>query len=227
MKPAPRPLSFTDKEFGLVGGSPALDLINTTAWAADGMKNDRLATYGRLVEWATLAGVIDSSAAAAFVEVAGARVAESAEALETARSLRHLLRQLTLALLPVDERANEARDDLATSLASFNEVHAGAAGRLGVSVASSGAPHRFALTWPWERGRDHLEDLPLDAVLWPVVRDAARLFTSDEARYVRFCDGEGCGWAFVDRSRNRRRRWCEMETCGTRAKERRRGPRTR
>lgn len=31
----------------------------------------------------------------------------------------------------------------------------------------------------------------------------------------------GCGWLFLDRSRNRSRRWCAMSDCGTRAKSRR------
>ncbi len=40
------------------------------------------------------------------------------------------------------------------------------------------------------------------------------------------CENPRCGWLFVDRSRNRSRRWCEMATCGNRAKARRRARRT-
>ncbi|MGH3400264.1 MAG: CGNR zinc finger domain-containing protein [Streptosporangiaceae bacterium] len=32
---------------------------------------------------------------------------------------------------------------------------------------------------------------------------------------------EGCGWLFLDRSRNGSRRWCTMEFCGAQAKARR------
>jgi predicted RNA-binding Zn ribbon-like protein len=39
---------------------------------------------------------------------------------------------------------------------------------------------------------------------------------------VRVCDGDDCGWMYVDRSRNGFRRWCQMRTCGTREKTRRR-----
>jgi predicted RNA-binding Zn ribbon-like protein len=31
----------------------------------------------------------------------------------------------------------------------------------------------------------------------------------------------GCGWLFLDTSRNARRTWCSMETCGSRFKARR------
>lgn len=48
------------------------------------------------------------------------------------------------------------------------------------------------------------------------------LRTADRTR-LRECpipDG-GCGWLFLDRSRNGSRRWCTMEDCGTQAKSRR------
>src|SRR3712207_8118753 len=46
--------------------------------------------------------------------------------------------------------------------------------------------------------------------------------SSEEIARIRVCDAPECGWMYVDRSRNRLRRWCQMETCGTRAKNRRR-----
>jgi predicted RNA-binding Zn ribbon-like protein len=61
----------------------------------------------------------------------------------------------------------------------------------------------------------------LDRPLWPIVRSAADLLTSDEVPHLRECDSETCSWLFVDRSRTRRRRWCDMSTCGNRAKARR------
>jgi predicted RNA-binding Zn ribbon-like protein len=61
----------------------------------------------------------------------------------------------------------------------------------------------------------------LDRPLWPIVRSAADLLTSDEVPHLRECDSETCSWLFVDRSRTHRRRWCDMSTCGNRAKARR------
>ena len=42
-----------------------------------------------------------------------------------------------------------------------------------------------------------------------------------ERSRLKRCENPRCGWLFVDRSRNRSRRWCEMATCGNRAKARR------
>jgi predicted RNA-binding Zn ribbon-like protein len=70
--------------------------------------------------------------------------------------------------------------------------------------------------WEW---RD--PSRALEAPLWPVARAAADLLTSEDTTLLRQCDGEGCGWLFLDRSRNRRRRWCTMEDCGNLDKVRR------
>jgi predicted RNA-binding Zn ribbon-like protein len=35
------------------------------------------------------------------------------------------------------------------------------------------------------------------------------------------CEGDVCGWLFLDRSPAGRRRWCSMRDCGNRAKARR------
>lgn len=72
----------------------------------------------------------------------------------------------------------------------------------------------FAWTWDVESA--------LDSVLWPIARSAAELLDSDEVKLVRECPGDdGCGWLFIDTSRNHRRRWCSMDGCGNRAKARR------
>ena len=58
-----------------------------------------------------------------------------------------------------------------------------------------------------------------DRILWPVARSAGELLISDKLDRVRQCaDDRGCGYLFVDTSRNRSRRWCSMESCGNRAK---------
>jgi predicted RNA-binding Zn ribbon-like protein len=67
----------------------------------------------------------------------------------------------------------------------------------------------------------------LDSIIWPVLWSAASLIVSGEVPQIRICGGPDCGWMYVDRSRNKLRRWCQMETCGTREKSRRRYRRMR
>jgi predicted RNA-binding Zn ribbon-like protein len=37
---------------------------------------------------------------------------------------------------------------------------------------------------------------------------------------LRRCDGDGCGWLFLDTTRNHSRRWCDSFDCGNRARVR-------
>jgi predicted RNA-binding Zn ribbon-like protein len=65
-------------------------------------------------------------------------------------------------------------------------------------------------------------DVPaLDRMLWPLAHSAAELLASSERARVRLCEGEDCGWLFLDTSRNGARHWCDMKDCGNRAKVRR------
>ena len=73
-----------------------------------------------------------------------------------------------------------------------------------------------ALNWTYT-----FEERKLDQMLWPIIRSAAELLTSDKLDRVCECPGENCGWLFIDMSRNRSRRWCDMKDCGNRAKARR------
>jgi predicted RNA-binding Zn ribbon-like protein len=78
-------------------------------------------------------------------------------------------------------------------------------------------PIKNGFTWDTNGKKDEL-----DWMLKPVVRSAAELLTSDELTRVKECaDDKGCGWLFLDKSRNRSRRWCDMKDCGNRAKAKR------
>ncbi|GIE92912.1 CGNR zinc finger domain-containing protein [Paractinoplanes rishiriensis] len=50
--------------------------------------------------------------------------------------------------------------------------------------------------------------------------DLVRNADLSRLRTCPLADG-GCGWLFLDRSRNNSRRWCSMDDCGTHAKSRR------
>ena len=62
-----------------------------------------------------------------------------------------------------------------------------------------------------------------------LVAAAVELLRTVELRQLRACPIEegGCGFLFLDRSRNGSRRWCAMEDCGTQAKIRKLSERRR
>ena len=59
----------------------------------------------------------------------------------------------------------------------------------------------------------------LEAILWPVL-ESARELLADPSR-IKECEGEECGWVFVDATKSGTRRWCSMASCGARAKMKR------
>ena len=70
--------------------------------------------------------------------------------------------------------------------------------------------------WQWDHTKAALE-FPL----WLVARSTANLLTSQRQSRVRQCGSGDCDWLFLDRSKNRSRRWCDMAECGNREKARR------
>jgi predicted RNA-binding Zn ribbon-like protein len=68
----------------------------------------------------------------------------------------------------------------------------------------------------------NLDENALEATLWILALSAVDLLTSENLKLVGQCaDEEGCGWLFVDTSKNHSRRWCDINDCGNRAKQRR------
>jgi predicted RNA-binding Zn ribbon-like protein len=190
--------------FKYLGGDASLDLVNTVDWTARGLENERLIEFENLTRWAEGAGVLSGTDAAHLRRVGGERPVEAQAAYDAALRLRSVLQQLFSAIA-----AGQCAD---SSWADFNELLGEALQWLCVAPGAHGQA-----VWDWS-GRG---EVPA-SLLWPVVWSAAVLVTSEEARRIRVCAGPDCGWMYVDRSRNRLRRWCQMETCGTQEKSRRR-----
>jgi predicted RNA-binding Zn ribbon-like protein len=99
------------------------------------------------------------------------------------------------------------------ALVGLHERWSGAAARATL-VLDSGDPPRVRLafgTVPAMLVPDRIAEAALDV-----------LRTADLTRLRRCPISEsGCGWLFLDQSRNGSRRWCRMADCGTAAKARR------
>ena len=196
----------------LVGGDPCLDFVNTvggrltsgaTSATRSVVRDDKLRSYDDLLAWARHAALLSEKRARKLVRVARRRPREASRVLSHAVSTREALHRVLASLMR--GRLPPARD-----LARLNVELAALRGRERLVAGAS------ALHWePAEPGSR------LDSVLWPVWRAAAALLTSGDASRLRQCGGEECGWLFLDRSRNRSRRWCTMEDCGNVSKVRR------
>ena len=187
-----------------LGGALCLDFTNTAVWRMRPEPDETLVAYDDLLRWAVRAGAIDEPAAAALRLTADASQGAAERAVERAKTLREALYRVILAGM-----AKIAPDP--ASLETFNRELQAAMARAGIHPGPEG------LRWDWSPPPDAVD---LDLPLWPVVRSAADLLTGPSLARVKRCPGEGCGWLFLDTSRNGSRRWCDMSSCGNRARVR-------
>lgn len=192
-------------EFEYSGGVLCLDFVNTVSDRGT-EPVERWTGYGELLRWAQGAELVDGAEAERLAALAAAEPEVGERVLRRAVELREALFAIFAATA-----AGEAPP--APALKHLNRVLPETLSHLRL------VPGDECCAWSW-RGCEGAEE-ELAFLLWPVVRSAADLLTDDDLDRVRECDADTCRWLFLDRSRNRSRRWCDMQQCGNRAKARR------
>jgi predicted RNA-binding Zn ribbon-like protein len=190
--------------FGFIGGDPSIDFVNTVDDRLAESPSDRLASYDDLLDWCEQAGLVRSEVLASLRRAASEREQDTARALRRARSFRERLYRILAATAAGDPPDGKDLDAITASARK-------AAARSRLERRDGG----FAWILDEVKGRE------LDRPIWELARAAVALLTSESLQRVRQCADETCGWLFIDRSRNRSRRWCDMSSCGNRAKARR------
>lgn len=188
--------------FDLSGGTLCLDFANT--WNdRKRPETDRLRNYDDLLAFVFQAGAVSAAEAQALTLRARREVEEREAVFARALALRDVIHGLF-------HRAVAGDEPRVANLEQLNEFLREALCCLEVERRDDG------YVWSWAgRGGS------LESPLWRVAHSAAELLTGGELDRVRVCAGATCNWLFLDRSRNRSRRWCDMATCGNRAKARR------
>jgi predicted RNA-binding Zn ribbon-like protein len=190
--------------FDFDSGVLCLDFANTVDWHASPNPIEKLNDYLDLVDWGEDAGVLSTREAGQLRHMAEQHPEDAAAVLKHALNLRETIYRIFTAIggkRPVDP----------ADLSILNAVLPEALSRMQIVATTKG------FDWRWVKSQD-----TLDAMLWPVARSAADLLFSDDLDRVRECaDDRGCGYLFIDTSRNRSRRWCSMASCGNRAKAKR------
>jgi predicted RNA-binding Zn ribbon-like protein len=189
--------------FDLSAGALCLDFANALDGRGSDRPTERLARYGHLVAWGEQAGLLGPDEGRALEKEAGRHPRRAEAARGRAVALREALYRIFSARAAGGDPAPGDLDEL-------NGFLGRALSHLHVRLAPGGPE------WSWSAGPGDL-----DRVLWPVAWSAARLLTSEERERVRECCAATCCWLFLDRSRNRSRRWCDMKVCGNRDKARR------
>lgn len=196
-------LSDTEKRINelTLTGYLALDFANTSDWRTSDHPDDFLTSYRDLVAWSRHAGVLSERMAQRILQRAARHTAEARSVFSRAIALREVIFRIFSAVATKD---HPAKADIELLNVELRKAYS--------HLRIKRTPEEFV--WEWAEAHESLE-----CMLWAVVRAACELLVDKEALlYLRECPGEGCNWLFVDKSRNRTRRWCDMNVCGNRAK---------
>jgi predicted RNA-binding Zn ribbon-like protein len=179
-----------------------LSLANTRNWRRATTPLEHLHEYADVLRWGEKRGLLDAGELSRLTAVAGARVRVARAEFAATLALREAIYRVFSARAHFRE-ADAA--DAALIGASFNDAVA----QLDLVVVDG------KLTARARRAEAELEAMRLHAAL-----SAVSLLTSEFASKVKECaDDRGCGWLFLDRTRNGSRRFCFSSECGNRARQ--------
>ncbi|MFH8371542.1 CGNR zinc finger domain-containing protein [Streptomyces sp. NPDC018031] len=186
----------------LIGGHPVLDFTNTVAWRTDPSRRvDRVGGIADWTRWADAAGVLDAERAEALRDRAARQ--DAAEILSQLRSLTALRTTVSAVL-------DALVDGAPPPAGPWQDL------RRDLVAARQEADLPPSLPIRWQARTDRFADLTHALAL-----RTDELLSSPLVERVRRCQGPGCGWFFLDRSRNATRRWCSSGDCGNRERARR------
>jgi predicted RNA-binding Zn ribbon-like protein len=201
-------------EMKLVGGHAALDLVNTLEPRAESDdQHDYLATAADLLTFSQRAGLADTAELAEVDAAWRASPQAATRALAAVREIREALYAVLSAYLypPADGGPPDSE------LAHLSLAWAAAASRsrlvVGGGEVRPGDPaaHWSSIAPPALLLQDRAAVAAVDLL---TAADVSRLGICEPA-------AGGCGWLFLDHTRNHSRRWCTMEDCGAEVKSRR------
>jgi predicted RNA-binding Zn ribbon-like protein len=186
-----------------LGGHLALDLCNTVSWRLDPARTiDRLGAAPDLADWFTTV----ATPAVSGPTPPSTRARQFLDEPDAAERALRAVRELRGSTIRVIDAHLAGGPAPSTDVAQIS-----AAWRRALAVATT----RAELPWQWM-----VEPSDPGRLIHVLALSVADLVHRPDQSDLRRCDGEGCGWLFLDSSRNHSRRWCDPLDCGNRARVR-------
>ena len=193
----------------LKSGHPALEFTNTVNNHASQNPGETLLQYEDLLSWGKRVGLLRVEQLENLRHRATSQPQQAAAVFAQSLQLREALYRIFVARAKGKFPSESDLKTLNSILANLTR---------GAQVVYDAG--RFE--WQWNFDQEALE-----APLGIIALSAVDLMTSENYKWVGQCaDEDGCGWLFVDTSKNHSRRWCDINDCGNRAKQRRYQKRT-
>ncbi|MGW8701406.1 CGNR zinc finger domain-containing protein [Streptomyces eurythermus] len=200
-------------EVALVGGHPVLDFANTVAWRTDPRRRvARVEGVGEWIRWGGRVGLFTAGEVTALPRPEGVGGDERDDPSRASCDLAGL------------ETFRSALWEVLDALTDRGPLPAGPWETLRRSMVTARQKAVLPPELPlrWQVRVTGFEDL-----VHALALQADELLAGPLVQRIRRCEGPGCGWFFLDRSRSGTRRWCSSGDCGNRDRARRHYHRSR
>jgi len=185
----------------IIGGNAALDLVNTVSGSGDDPE-DWIPDVDSFLEWAATSKLLNTNESSEAARQATAFPAAADRVVASLKELRfclwHLVDAIERGKLPKPAHLSLV-NDWACRLA------------LSQNIVFRGHKIHFAL---------YPDISVLDLPGLRITATALAFLMDPPAKRIKTCAGDGCGWKFIDKSKNQSRRWCDMAVCGNLEKAR-------
>ena len=184
----------------LLAGECCLDFVNTIEPRSGEKQQDFLTNYSDIVYWCVHASLFSSFKAQQLIDQSQENCEQGWQVYNEAIVLRETLYRIFMTSIQKSLPTEQDMTTLNRYFATCQLVY---------------QPPRFI--WQWK------DNVTLRCVLYPIIQSATTLLMTEEklARVKSCPQNDGCGWLFLDTSKNNSRRYCSMSSCGNRARARR------
>ncbi len=181
------------------GGWLSLDFINTVSDRNETPMFNYLSSYLHVLEWSVKVKILNSDEALQLKELAAREPINSAKSWIRVLEIREMLFRLFQKIITGDKPDDKDQD-------LFNKWLSKSRSKNKIDF---GNPSHLLCSWDIRPG-------DFDLPLYPIIKSTYDLLLSEKLDRVKECSA--CGWLFLDKSKNKSRKWCKMDTCGSQEK---------
>ena len=197
-----RPMTNQDiANLQLDGGCFVFDFINTVNTRVATPARDYLNTYKDVLQWSAKALLLPSKDIRALGQYADKNKDDAQAAFSKLIGARETLYQLFAAVTRKEKPEPGTLD-------KFNRLLGQSFGKMKMEIATAKASIHFSG-----------DEVSLDEPLRLIMKSAYDVLTAQDFDRLKECPG--CGWIFLDQTKNGKRRWCDMKVCGSNDKAKR------
>jgi predicted RNA-binding Zn ribbon-like protein len=185
-------------QLSLDGRCLVFDFINTIGSRKAVQSNDYLQTWSDFITWLTRLKAMPKGKLRQLVQFSDVDPKTTERTMTKVRDTREILYRVFSAL-PVHKKPEKI------ALDRFNDALRESFAHISLEIRMDGSDISFAE-----------EKTSLEEPLRIILKSAFDILTDEDYAKIKECPA--CGWLFLDRTKNNKRRWCSMTDCGSKDK---------